>query len=124
MSADVSLAALFAWDTGASILPESYARLRQAPAYPRAVRRLIRTMLEAAADDPALDGIFKDAGRKVAALAVAHLHMSGGISLPRLKSLIVEFGLASPGRAPTDTGRIADFEAGVHTIVITSGAEF
>ncbi|ODU81791.1 MAG: hypothetical protein ABT10_12820 [Novosphingobium sp. SCN 63-17] len=99
MSADVSLAALFAWDTGASILPESYARLRQDPAYPRAVRRLIRTMLEAAADDPALDGIFKDAGRKVAALAAAHLHMSGGISLPRLKSLMAEFGLASPGRA-------------------------
>lgn len=93
------MAALLEWDTGTIIPPESYARLRQNPAYPRAVRWLIRTMLEAAAEDPALDGIFKDAGRKVAALAAAHLHMSGGITLPRLKALMTEFGLASPGRA-------------------------
>lgn len=99
MTAQGSLAALFAWDTGAAIAPDSYARLREDPAYPRAVRRLIRSMLEAAAEDPALDGIFKDAGRKVAALAAAHLHMSGGISLPRLKTLMAQFGLASPGRA-------------------------
>ncbi|WJS97594.1 hypothetical protein [Novosphingobium humi] len=99
MSTDTALAALLAWDTGSTITPDSYARLRHDPAYPRAVRRLIRTMLEAAAQDPALDGIFKDAGRKVAALAAAHLHMSGGISLPRLKALMSEFGLASPGRA-------------------------
>jgi hypothetical protein len=93
------MADLLEWDTGAIIPPENYARLRQNPAYPRAVRSLVRTMLEAAAEDPALDGIFKDAGRKVAALAAAHLHMSGGISLPRLKALMTEFGLASPGRA-------------------------
>lgn len=99
MGADAALAGLLGWDTGAAILPESYTRLREDPAYPLAVRRLIRSMLEAAAEDPALDGIFKDAGRKVAALAAAHLHMSGGISLPRLKTLMAEFGLASPGRA-------------------------
>ncbi len=92
-------AELLAWDTGAIIPPESYERLRADPNYPGAVRWLARTMLETADADPALHGIFKDAGRKVAALCTALLHGSGGITLPRLKELMAKLHLASPGRA-------------------------
>jgi hypothetical protein len=90
---------LLAWDTGAIIPPESYMRLRANPGYPGAIRWLARAMLESADADPAIDGILKDAGRKVAALCTAMLHGSGGITLPRLKALMTQLGLASPGRA-------------------------
>ncbi len=56
-------------------------------------------MLDAAAADPALDGIFKDAGRYVAALCAVYLHASGGLTLPRLKAMCAAFGLLSLGRA-------------------------
>ncbi|WP_062787710.1 hypothetical protein [Novosphingobium capsulatum] len=90
---------LLSWDTGAIIPLESYVRLRANPGYPSAIRWLARAMLESADADPAIAGILKDAGRKVAALCTAMLHVSGGITLPRLKELMTQLGLASPGRA-------------------------
>jgi hypothetical protein len=88
---------LLSWDTGADIATESYDRLRNHPLYPEAVRKFARNML-AGASDPAVDGIIKDAGRSVAALCAAYLHASGGLTLPRLKSLLAGFGLVSVGR--------------------------
>ena len=51
-----------------------------------------------AASDKAVDGIFKDAGRYVAAMCAASLH-GEGITLPRVKQLCAGFGMLSSGRA-------------------------
>ena len=64
-----------------------------------AARALAANMLALSADDKALDGIFKDAGRYVAALWALYLHVSGGLTLPRLKQLCAASGFLSPGRA-------------------------
>ena len=87
------------WDTGAEIGAESFAKLRADPRYPKAVRTFASNMLAAGDADRLLDGILKDAGRNVAALCAVHLHLTGGLTLPRLKALCTSFGLVSPGRA-------------------------
>jgi len=87
------------WDAGPAIDDEIYARLRADPRYPEAVRNFASNMLDAGDADRLLDGILKDAGRNVAALSAIHLHFSGGLTLPRLKTLCASFGLVSPGRA-------------------------
>jgi hypothetical protein len=87
------------WDVGREIAPAAYDWLRVDPRYARAVRTFAANMLAAGDEDRLLDGILKDAGRNVAALCAAHLHYSGGLTLPRLKALCASFGLVSPGRA-------------------------
>ncbi len=87
------------WDSGPEISDEAYARLRAEPLYPQAIRRFAANMLAAGDADLALDGILKDAGRNVGAMCAVYLHVSGGLTLPRLKTLCAGFGLASPGRA-------------------------
>jgi hypothetical protein len=87
------------WGSGAEISNEAYARLRAEPLYPQAIRRFAANMLAAGDADLALDGILKDAGRNVGAMCAVYLHVSGGLTLPRLKTLCAGFGLASPGRA-------------------------
>ena len=96
---DHRIAALERWDTGAEITPENYARLRADPRYPQAVRRFAANMLAESDRDPLLDGILKDVGRNVAAVCAAYLHLSGGLTLPRLKALCAGFGTLSAGRA-------------------------
>jgi hypothetical protein len=49
--------------------------------------------------DKALDGVFKDAGRYMTAMCALHLHLSGGLTLPRLKEACGTSGFLSPGRA-------------------------
>ena len=90
-------AALLVWDGP----PDTarYALLRTHPNFPAWVQSFARAMLEAGDNDPLLDGILKDAGRNAAAMLTAHLHFSGGISLPQLKTLCVSLGLVSRGRA-------------------------
>ncbi|MGB6486242.1 MAG: hypothetical protein WBE91_05105 [Steroidobacteraceae bacterium] len=56
-------------------------------------------MLAQAEADPLLDGVLKDAGRNVVAKCLAYLHVTGGLTLPRLKALCASTGLVSPGRA-------------------------
>ena len=90
---------LMRWDTGVEISAENYQRLRADPRYARAVRTFAGNMLAAGDADRLLDGILKDAGRNVAALCAVHLHFTGGLTLPRLKTLCASFGLISPGRA-------------------------
>ena len=96
MGGDTSL---LQWDTGTAIGADGYARLRAHPLYPKAVRVFASNMLAAGDADRLLDGILKDAGRNVAAMCAAHLHFTGGLTLPRLKALCASFGLISPGRA-------------------------
>lgn len=69
------------------------------PRFPEAARALAANMLAAGAADPGLDSLFKDVGHYVAALIAIHLSMSGGLTLPRLKSFCVDSGFLSPGRA-------------------------
>lgn len=93
------LAALKRWKVGAVIPDGVYAALRENPRYSEVVRTFAAAMLAAGDADPVLDGILKDAGRNAGAMCVAHLHFSGGLTLPRLKALCASFGLVSPGRA-------------------------
>ena len=96
-SADI--ARLLDWNTGAPITEERYLQLLADPRFPLAARTLARNMLAVAAGNEALDGIFKDAGRYLAAMLAIYLHLSGGLTLPRLKQVCAESGFLSPGRA-------------------------
>lgn len=78
---------------------ESNQRLRENPRFAVAARMLAANMLRAAADDEELDGIFKDAGRYVAAMWAITAHLSGGLTLPRLKDVCTASGWLGPGRA-------------------------
>ncbi|HTY48251.1 MAG TPA: hypothetical protein VMB48_01010 [Steroidobacteraceae bacterium] len=90
---------LLAWDARGATARDRYARLRARARYPDAARAFARAMLTQAETDRALDAILKDAGRNVAAKCLAYLHVTGGLTLPRLKALCASTGLVSPGRA-------------------------
>jgi hypothetical protein len=96
ISADV--VALLRWDAPGSAPDQAYVRLQQNPAYPLAARAFAQNMLSQATADHAIDGILKDAGRHVAAKCLAYLHVTGGLTLPRLKALCESIGFISPGR--------------------------
>ena len=87
------------WSDGGQAPRGAYAGLAADPRFAAAARTLARNMLAATAGDEALDGIFKDAGRYVAAMLGVYLHVSGGLTLPRLKAFCVSSGFVSPGRA-------------------------
>jgi DNA-binding MarR family transcriptional regulator len=73
--------------------------LQNHPLFAKAARRLSENTLAAAARDKALDGMVKDLGRYSAAGLAVYLDASGGLTLPRLKEVCAQLGLASPGRA-------------------------
>jgi hypothetical protein len=75
------------------------ARVRAHPLFAKAARALAANSLAAGDSGKALAGIMKDAGRYVAAMWAIYLHVSGGLTLPRLKEICVSSGLLSPGRA-------------------------
>jgi hypothetical protein len=94
-----SLADLQRWEVGEPIPEESYAAMTAHPRFAAAIRKLASQFLLLSDRDKALDGMFKDAGRYVAAMCAAYLDASGGITLPRLKELCIRSGYMSPGRA-------------------------
>ncbi len=63
-----------------------------------AARRWAATMLVLSEQDRAVDGIFKDAGRFVAAMCAVSMREEG-VTLVKLKALCARFGLLSAGRA-------------------------
>jgi hypothetical protein len=93
------IAALMGWLTGEPIPRESFVRLIGHPRFPEAARRLAANMLALGERDKALDGLFKDAGRYVAAVWAMYLHVTGGLTLPRLKDVCATSEYLSPGRA-------------------------
>jgi hypothetical protein len=93
------VARLLSWDANDNIPVSNYERLWAHPAYLTAARTLGRRMLAAAAEDKALDGIVKDAGRYVATIWAFYLNATGGLTLPRLKEICTSSGMLSPGRA-------------------------
>jgi hypothetical protein len=94
-----NIARLESWSAGDRIPENHYARMRASLLYPKAVRALAANMIIAGESDKALDGIFKDAGRYLAAMWAMYLHVSGGLTLPRLKEICAASGYLSPGRA-------------------------
>jgi hypothetical protein len=68
------------------------------PGFDAAMRTMAVGMLTLGEREPALGGIFKDAGRYVAAMCAAGLQ-DQGVTLPRLKELCAPFALLSTGRA-------------------------
>lgn len=94
-----AVSSLMRWSTGQCIPDETFARLLAHPNLTAATRTLAVKMLDASDRDRALDGIFKDAGRYVAATLVVYLDAAGELTLPKLKALCAASGLLSPGRA-------------------------
>jgi hypothetical protein len=87
------------WDAGDSIPGSLVGRVQSHPRFAAAVHLLARNMLALSDTDKTLDGIFKDAGRYVAAMWAMYLYASGGLTVPRLKEICASSGLVSPGRA-------------------------
>lgn len=78
---------------------ETFARLQSHPRYREITRKFMTDTLELAARDRSIDGIFKDMGRYGAALWATYLHLTGGLTLPRLKEICARSKMLSPGRA-------------------------
>jgi hypothetical protein len=78
---------------------EYFALLTVHPRFAQAARSLSANMLAQAETDPAFDGLHKDAGRFIAGCWAMSLHVSGGLTLPRLKDICARSGIMSPGRA-------------------------
>lgn len=93
--------ALASWENALADVFGAVGRVAGHPNFPQAARALARNMLDLSASDPALDAIFKDAGRYVAAMWSFALHQDGGLTLPRLKAMGAASGLLSPGRSRT-----------------------
>ncbi len=91
--------ALERWVIDGQIPEHWYVALCADPRFPVACLELSTRMLRAAEGDQALDGMVKDAGRFLAANWAVYLHLTGGLTLPRLKDLCATSNLLSPGRA-------------------------
>ncbi len=78
--------------------PEGLMRAHGDPRLGEASRTLAQGMLDAAAADRRLDGIFKDVGRYTAVVWANHLQGTGELTLPRLKAACVASGFASSSR--------------------------
>lgn len=87
------------WDFGDGNPESLLAQMQSHPKFATAVVALAQNMLALGDADKTLDGIFKDAGRYVAAMWAMYLHASGGLTVPRLKEICKSSGLVSPGRA-------------------------
>jgi AraC-like DNA-binding protein len=93
------IASLRRWVFDGEIPEATLSRLLADPRLPTAIRTLAVNGLEASANDKALDGICKDAGRYFTAMLVVYLHASGQLTLPNLKAYCATTKLLSPGRA-------------------------
>jgi DNA-binding Lrp family transcriptional regulator len=90
---------LLRWAGDDEAQEEYFALLSMHPRFVEAARAMSRNLLAQAASDPAFDGLHKDAGRFIAGCWAMSLHLSGGLTLPRLKETCARAGIMSPGRA-------------------------
>ncbi len=93
------IASLRRWIIDGEIPEAISSRLTSDPRLPDAIRALAVNGLDASANDKALDGACKDAGRYFAAMLVVYLHAAGQLTLPNLKAYCATTKLLSPGRA-------------------------
>ena len=98
-SGSSEIESLMRWHLPGAIPQDAMALMLAHPALPRAVRMLATEMLGALERDKAVDGLFKDAGRYVAAMSAIYLDATGGLTLPKLKAMCAASSLLSPGRA-------------------------
>ena len=87
------------WSFEGPIPEQAYLQLIGDRRFASAARALACNMLTAIEGDRALDAICKDAGRYLAAMWALHLHLSGGLTLPRLKAASEASGFLSGGRS-------------------------
>lgn len=92
-------AGLASWTDAASDIFAAAGRVMAHPGFATSSRGLAGGMMALAADDAALDSVFKDAGRYAAAMWAFAMHQDGGLTLPRLKAAGAGSGLLSAGRA-------------------------
>jgi hypothetical protein len=97
--ASTDTADLARWASPGDLTEDRLGQVLYHPRFSQTVRTLAQEMLDLAATDRALDGLFKDAGRYGAATWAIHADLSGGLTLPRLKEICIQSGLLSPGRA-------------------------
>jgi len=90
---------LLSWAGEEEFVIENYSRMSAHARFECAAHALAANMLKASAENDALDGIFKDAGRYMCAMWALYAHVTGGLTLPRLKEICAASGLLSPGRA-------------------------
>src|ERR1700760_3544812 len=76
------IASLLSWAGEGGSAVENYSRALGHMRFDGAAHALAANMLEASAENDALDGIFKDAGRYMCAMWAMHAHVSGGVTLP------------------------------------------
>jgi hypothetical protein len=93
------IASLSRWVSDGDVSEATLSRLMSDPRLPEAIRALAVNGLDASANNKALDGACKDAGRYFAAMLVVYLHASGQLTLPNLKAYCGTTKLLSPGRA-------------------------
>ena len=90
---------LLRWAGDDDAQEEYFALLSMHPRFVEAARALSGNLLALAGSDPAFDGLHKDAGRFLTGCWAMSLHLSGGLTLPRLKEVCAKAGIMSPGRA-------------------------
>jgi hypothetical protein len=88
-----------AWWGEGEAAEEGLARVLDHPRFALAARGLAGGMLALAGRDRALDSIFKDTGRYIAAMCAFYLHETEGLTLAGLKALCARTGYLSAGRA-------------------------
>jgi hypothetical protein len=93
------IASLRRWVSDGAIPEATSSRLISDPRLPGAIRVLAVNGLKASANDKALDGLCKDAGRYFAGMLVVYLHATDQLTLPNLKAYCATTKLLSPGRA-------------------------
>ncbi len=99
LGSSVKIDDLLRWSGDDGSQEAYFARLTAHPRFPEAARALSANMLAQAECDRAFDGLHKDAGRFIAGCWAMSLHVSGGLTLPRLKEMCTRSGIMSPGRA-------------------------
>lgn len=104
-------------DNGAQ--EEHFALVSRHPRFAEAARALSANLMAQAEADPAFDGLHKDAGRFIAGCWAMSLHLSGGLTLPRLKETCARAGIMSPGRARS----LLQFFLFLHYIEMQPGKE-
>ena len=90
---------LLRWAGDENAQGEYFALLSQHPRFAEAARAMSGNLLVQAERDSAYDGLHKDAGRFLAGCWAMSLHLSGGLTLPRLKAFCAQSGFISPSRA-------------------------